>query len=295
MAALVSSRASHMHRVSARNDDDLEQVAECRAMRVEQVVVREVRALAEDEQRRHADVLEARRRRGHLAVGRDHGGLAVAVAHPAVVSGLDVRREILDDELARREVELALVVAAFDQLVEGDVRLVEPRVLGSRERDVAGEEDRRVEKHELRDELRRARGELERETPAERVPDEDRLARADRLDDRVEVRGDVPRRLPGRVAVSEQIGGEDVVAGEARRQRREVPPVIADAVQADDARPPGSPHSWSASVTPTRRALRASPAPSRCAARRAPSPATRSRFRRGRSGTCRDAARRSSR
>ena len=71
---------------------------------------------------------------------------------------------------------------------------------------MAGHEDRRVEKDELRDELRRARGELEREPPSERVPDEDRLARADRLDDRVEVRGDVPRRLPGRVAVAEQVG-----------------------------------------------------------------------------------------
>ena len=126
MAALVSSSASQMHGVPARNDDDLEQVAERRAMRVEQVVVREIRALAEDEQRRHADVLEARRGRGHLAVGRDHGRLAVAVADAAVVSGLDVRREVLDDELARCEVELALVVAPLDQLVEGDVRLVDP-------------------------------------------------------------------------------------------------------------------------------------------------------------------------
>ena len=190
-------------------------------MRVEQVVVREVRALAEDEQRRHAHVLEARRLRRHLAVRGDDGGLAVAVAHATVVPGLDVRREVLDDELARREVELALVVAPLDQLVEGDVRLVDARVLGRGERDVAGEEDRRVEEDELRDELRRARGELERETPAERVADQDRLARADRLDDRVEVRADVPRRLPRRVAVPEQIGREDVVVGElARRAAR---------------------------------------------------------------------------
>ncbi len=88
-------------------------------------------------------------------------------------SGLDVRREILDDELARRGVQLALVVATLDQLVERDVRLVDARVLGRGERDVAGEEDRRIEEHELRDELRRARGELEGEPPAEGVPDED--------------------------------------------------------------------------------------------------------------------------
>ena len=92
------------------------------------------------------------------------------------------------------------------------------RVLGCGERDVAGEEDRRVEEDELRNELRRARGELEREAAAERVPDQDRLARADRLDDRVDVGADVPRRLPGRVAVAEQVGSEDVVVRRAPRR-----------------------------------------------------------------------------
>ena len=94
-------------------------------VRVEQVVVREVRALAEHQQRRDTDVLEARRLRRHLAVGSDHGRLAVAVAQTAVVAHVDVRREVLDNELARGEMELALVVAPLDQLVEGDVRLVD--------------------------------------------------------------------------------------------------------------------------------------------------------------------------
>ena len=165
-------------------------------MRVEQVVVREVGALAEHEERRDVDVLEARCVRGHLAVRRDDGGLAVAVAQAAVVADVDVLREVLDDELSAREVELALVVAALDQLVEGDVRLLLPCVLGGGECDVSREQDRRVEEDEPRDELRRSRRELEREASAERVADEDGLARPDRLDDRGEVRCRCPTAAP---------------------------------------------------------------------------------------------------
>ena len=206
-----------------------------------------------------------------------------------------MRREVLDDELARCEVELALVVAALDQLVERDVRLVDPRVLGRGERDVAGDDDHRIEEDELRDELRRTRCELEGEAPAERVPDEDRLARADRLDDRVAVRADVPRRLPRRVAVPEQIGREDVVAGEARGQRREVPPVVADAVEADDPRRAGiaplverERHSEAASTSSESGTISV-----RCSSRSFTSDQI--TVPRGRSGTCRDAARRSPR
>ena len=72
---------------------------------------------------------------------------------------------------------------------------------------MTGEQDRRVEEDELRHELRRARRELEREASAEGVADEHRLACAHRLDDRVEVRSDVPGRLPRRVAVTEQVDG----------------------------------------------------------------------------------------
>ena len=61
-----------------------------------------------------------------------------------------MRREVLDDELARREVELALVEASLDQLVEGDVGRVGARVLGCGECDVAGEEDGGIEQDELR-------------------------------------------------------------------------------------------------------------------------------------------------
>ena len=157
-----------------------------------------------------------------------------------------MRREVLDDELTRREVELALVVATLDQLVERDVRLVDPRVLGRGERDVAGEDDHGIEEDELRNELRRAGRELECEASAEGVPDQDRLASADRLDDRVEVRADVPRRLPRRVAVPEQVERDDVVVGElAPRAARSGARGCGRRAGRRRAELPASPHSWS--------------------------------------------------
>ena len=104
---------------------------------------------------------------------------------------------------------------------------------------MTGEQDRGIEEDELRDELRRARSQLEREPPPERVPDERCRARTDGGDDRVDVCPDVPRRLPGRVAVPEKVGSEDVVAREARCELREVTSVVADSVEADDARRAG--------------------------------------------------------
>ena len=56
------------HRVAARDGHDLEQVAERLAMRVEQVVVREVRVRAEHEERRHRTVSNAGGGRRHLRV-----------------------------------------------------------------------------------------------------------------------------------------------------------------------------------------------------------------------------------
>ena len=147
-----------------------------------------------------------------------------------------MRGEVLDDELAPREVELTLVEAPLDQLVERDIRLLLACVLGRRESDVPREEERRVEEHELRDELRRACRELEREAATERMADEDRLAGADRLDDRREVRADVPRRLPGRVTVAEEVRRQDAMVRQRGGEPREVPAVVADSMQADDAR-----------------------------------------------------------
>ena len=242
MAALVSSSASHVTEWPPGTTTTSSRSPSASRCASSKVVVRQVGALAEDEERRNTDVLEARRHRRHFAVGCDHGRLAEAVADAAVVSRVDVRREILDDELAGREVELALVVAAVDKFVERHVRLVRAGVVGRRERDVAGKQDRRVEENELRNELRRACRQLEREPSSERMADQDRLAGADRPDDRVEVRADVPRGLPRRVAVAEKIRGDDVVAREAHCERREVPPVIPDAMEADNA--------WRAGIAP---------------------------------------------
>ena len=159
----------------------------------------------------------------------------------------------------------------------------------------AGEEDRRIDENELRDELRSAGRQLEGEPPAERVSDEDRLPCADGLDDRVAVRGDVPRGLPRRVPVAEEIGREDVVLPERRGERREVAAVVADAVEADDAEcsrraelVERERHSGAASTSSESGTISSRP-------RRVRSRATRSPFPRCRSGTCHDAARRSPR
>ena len=63
-------------------------------MRVEEVVVGEVRGLAEDEEGRHTHVFEPRWLRGHLSVGGDDGRLAIAVANATVVAGFDVNGKV---------------------------------------------------------------------------------------------------------------------------------------------------------------------------------------------------------
>ena len=68
------------HGVPSGDHGDLEEIAESGAMRLEQVVVGEVRRLAEHEQGRHAHPLERRRLGRHLAVRGDDGRLRVAVA-----------------------------------------------------------------------------------------------------------------------------------------------------------------------------------------------------------------------
>ena len=128
------------------------------------------------------------RLRCHLPVRGDDRRLAVAVPVAAFVVQTRWPRELLLDQLARRARELALLVAPVDSLLEGDVRALLARVLGGEERDVRQDEDRGVEQDEPRDELGRARRELEGEPAAERVADEDRGLGPDRLDDRVEVR-----------------------------------------------------------------------------------------------------------
>ena len=124
------------------------------------------------------DVLEARGRGGHLAVGGDDRGLAVAVA---------IRGRRLRSRRAtrgpRRRARAARSGAGSRRSAGRSARRTRRTTCRRgrsrpRERDVAGEEDRRVEQDELRDELRRARRELEREASAERVADEDAGSRA---------------------------------------------------------------------------------------------------------------------
>ena len=145
-----SPRARPRAPSARRGRRDLEQVAERGAVCVEQVVVREVRALAEDEQRRDAHVLEARRRRRHLAVRGDDGRLAVAVAEAAVVADLDVRARG-----PRRRARAARSGAGSRRSAARSARrrrrtTSRARVLRCGECDVAGEEDRGIEEDELR-------------------------------------------------------------------------------------------------------------------------------------------------
>ena len=187
------------------------------------------------------------RLRRHLSVRRDDGGLAVAVADAPVVAGLDVRREVLDDELARREVELALVVAPLDQLVERDVRLVDARVLCRGERNVAGEQDRGSRRTSFGTSFGARAASSNARRPPKEWPIEDGLARSYGLDDRVEVRPDVPRRLPGRVAVAEQVEARGRGGPGARRRaaRSAAPWLRTPCRQTTRGDRPGSPHSWS--------------------------------------------------
>ena len=237
-AADVSSRASQRTVCPPGTTDDLEQVAERLAMGVEQVVVREVGALAEHEEGRDVDVLEAEavetpspRTRPRPRTGSSGSG--ARPSSPARRAARGPRRRAS----RARDVELALVEAAVDQLVEGDVGLLLPGVLGGREGDVGRKQDRGIEEDELRDELRRARGELECEPAAEGVADEVRGSRARPSRRSASHRcARCPTAAPTARAVAEQIRREDVVVRELCGERGEVAAVVADAVQADDAR-----------------------------------------------------------
>ena len=120
---------------------------------------------------------------------------------------------------------------------------------------MAGEEDRRVEEDELRYELRRARRELEGEPTAERVPDErpTRL-RADRLDDRVADARRCPTAAP---TARSRARGDRVRARGSRRgasaSGAKCRPWFRTPCRQTTRGAPGSPHSWSASLTPSAR------------------------------------------
>ena len=77
-------------------------------------------------------------------------------------------------EGARRVVELALLVAAVDRVLEALVDPLPAGVLGGPERDVRRKQDRRVEQDEPLDVAGTTRGVLEREPCAERMAEPDR-------------------------------------------------------------------------------------------------------------------------
>ena len=206
-------------------------------MRVEQVVVGDVRGLAEHEQRRYPDVLEGRRLPRHLAVRGDDGALAVAVAEPAVVVGQQVDGELPGDELARRRRQHALLVAAVDPLLERDIRAVAARVLGGRDAELGRQQDRRIEQHEPLDAVRRRSSRLVGDASAERVAEPGSRAWRRGVEDVGDVLLEVPRRLPRRARVPAQVERDDVEAvGQALCQLLEVPAVTGDAVQTDERR-----------------------------------------------------------
>ncbi len=206
-------------------------------MRVQQVVVGQVRRLPEQEQRREADPLERRRLPRHLAVGGDDRALAVAVAKAPVVVGEQVRDELLLDELPRRRRQHALLVAAVDPFLEGDVGTVSAGVLGRGDTDVRRDPDRRIEQDEPLDALRRGRRRLVRDPAAERVAEPGRRPGRRSLEHVGDVLLQIPGRLPRRAAVSAQVEGDDVeTARQTIRELLEVPPVARDAVQADQRR-----------------------------------------------------------
>ena len=88
-----------------------------------------------------------------------------------------------------------------------------------------------VEQHGALDPLGVAGGELGDEPAAEAVPHPHGRPVGHGLEDRCEVRVDVPRRLPGRVAVPEEVEARGVAAG--RGEPVEAAAVRGHAVQAD--------------------------------------------------------------
>jgi hypothetical protein len=140
-------------------------------------------------------------------------------------------------------VELALLVAALDRLLERGVGALAARVLGREQRSGRIEQDRRVEQDEPLHQLRLPRRELEGEPAAEGVPEPGPRRRTDGREHRVRLRLDAPGRLVGRVAVAQQVRGEHVEpVGQAFPEAGEVPAVARHAVQADEW--------WSARIAP---------------------------------------------
>ena len=219
-------------------------------MGVEQVVVRKVRRLAEDEERRDAGLLERCRLGGQVAVGGDDRRLRVAIAIAVVLALRQVAAELLLDELLGARV--AGSPRSAGRLPRRRRRTRAPSgILGGVERDRGRDVDRRVEQDEPRDELRGAGCKLEREAAAEGVAHETGRLGTDRVDDRVEMSVEIPRRLVGRRAVAEEVGREDVAPGERSASFAKCRPWLVTPCRHTTRSAPGSPPRARASPSPS--------------------------------------------
>ena len=115
-----------------------------------------------------------------------------------------------------------------------------PRRLRARERDVRRHPDGGIEEDGAVDDLGPVGDQLEQEPAAEAVADPVgalEVERAQRVVQVVEVRAQVPRRLPGREAVPAEVDGDDAVGvAEPRGQAGEPARVRVHAVEADHRR-----------------------------------------------------------
>ena len=179
-----------------------------------------------DQQRRRGQRLGRRRVGRELAVDRDHGGLVRPPAQAAVGEHLAGELGVLEHEVPRR-----VVVARVRVRVGRVVHRLPAFLLGDERCDVRQQLDGRVEQNGAADPLRLARGELEDEPAAERVPDPVGLLdpeRVDRLDQVVDVGCERPRRVVPRASVPAEIGRDDV---EPRRPALLGEPLVALAVR----------------------------------------------------------------
>ena len=130
-----------------------------------------------------------------------------------------MRRVRRDHAVVRREQHAAGVVPRLHRFLDAGKGRVEPLALGHVERDVREYLERRVEQDGTLDAVGVARRELGDEPAAEAVPDPESRLVGHRLEDRREVRLDVPGRVPRRVAVA-RAGRERRRAARSRRASR---------------------------------------------------------------------------
>ena len=142
--------------------------------------------------------------------------------------------QLVLDERARRVVELAFLEATVDRGLEALVDPLAARILGRPERDVRGEQDRRIEQHEPLDAAAMAGGVLERDPSSERVAQPEPGLPDGGLDG-VDMVGEAPRGLARRVAVAQQVGSDDAeLRREPAGEALEVAAAAGDPVEADD-------------------------------------------------------------